>query len=122
MEHGSFRNDTHASFTLAEEDHTLGNALRYVLCQDPRVTTATYNIQHPSLERVSIQVQTTGDPAREVFRDGCQELMLMNRHVRTVFDKAVAKFKVEEAARTKNAEEELKKQRDLFESMDIESN
>lgn len=62
-----------------------------------------------------------GDPAREVFRDGCQELMLMNRHVRSVFDKAVAKFKVEEEAREK-AKEELKKQRELLESMDIESN
>lgn len=68
-----------------------------------------------------------GDPAREVLKDACQELMLMNRHVRSVFDKAVAEYKAEqerlkaEKARLM-AEEELKKQRDQIESMDIESN
>lgn len=34
MEHGSFTNDSHASFTLAEEDHTLANALRFMLNQE----------------------------------------------------------------------------------------
>ena len=45
----------------------------------------------------------------------------MNRHVRSVFHKAVSEFK-EEHARLKAEEEELKKQRDLLESMDFESN
>uniref|UniRef100_A0A1J3HGT5 DNA-directed RNA polymerases I and III subunit RPAC2 n=1 Tax=Noccaea caerulescens TaxID=107243 RepID=A0A1J3HGT5_NOCCA len=121
MEHGSFTNNSHASFTLAEEDHTLANAVRFMLNQDPRVTLAGYSIPHPSLDRVNIRVQTTGDPAREVLKDACQELMLMNRHVRSVFDKAVAEFKVEEA-RKKAEEDELKKQRDHLESMDIEGN
>lgn len=69
-----------------------------------------------------------GDPAREVLKDACQELMLMNRHVRSVFDKAVSEFKVEHARlaaeeekKKKAEEEELKKQRDLLASMDIES-
>uniref|UniRef100_A0A1J3G9M4 DNA-directed RNA polymerases I and III subunit RPAC2 n=1 Tax=Noccaea caerulescens TaxID=107243 RepID=A0A1J3G9M4_NOCCA len=121
MEHGSFTNNSHASFTLAEEDHTLANAVRFMLNQDPRVTLAGYSIPHPSLDRVNIRVQTTGDPAREVLKDACQELMLMNRHVRSVFDKAVAEFKVEEA-RKKAEEDELQKQRDHLESMDIEGN
>lgn len=34
MEHGSFTNDSHASFTLAEEDHTLANAVRFMLNQE----------------------------------------------------------------------------------------
>ncbi|KAG5401696.1 hypothetical protein IGI04_016303, partial [Brassica rapa subsp. trilocularis] len=104
MEHGSFTNDSHASFTLAEEDHTLANALRFMLNQDPRVTLAGYSIPHPSLECVNVRVQTTGDPAREVLKDACQELMLMNRHVRSVFHKAVSEFK-EEQARLKAEEE-----------------
>lgn len=52
----------------------------------------------------------------------------MNRHVRSVFDKAVSEFKVkqarlatEEEKNKKAEEEELKKQRDLLASMDIES-
>ena len=54
--------------------------------------------------------------------------MLMNRHVRSVFDKAVSEFKVEQARlaaeeeeKKKAEEEEIKKQRDLLASMDIES-
>ncbi|KAL0863556.1 hypothetical protein Bca101_042674 [Brassica carinata] len=138
MEHGSLTNDSHASFTLAEEDHTLANASSDFLITNhnclqlcsPRVTLAGYSIPHPSLECVNVRVQTTGDPAREVLKDACQELMLMNRHVRSVFDKAVAEFKVEQAhlaaekEKKKTAEEkeeELKKQRDLLASMDIES-
>ena len=52
----------------------------------------------------------------------------MNRHVRSVFDKAVSVFKVEQARlaaeeeeKKKAEEEEIKKQRDLLASMDIES-
>ncbi|CAH2060136.1 unnamed protein product [Thlaspi arvense] len=111
MEHGSFTNEREGTFTLAEEDHTLANAVRFMLNQDPRVTLAGYSIPHPSLECVNIRVQTTGDPAREVLKDACQELMIMNRHVRSVFDKAVAEFK---------AEQEQKKQREI-DSMDIET-
>ncbi|CAD5319857.1 unnamed protein product [Arabidopsis thaliana] len=122
MEHGSFTNVSHASFTLSEEDHTLANAVRFVLNQDPRVTVAAYTIPHPSLEQVNIRVQTTGDPAREVFKDACQELMQMNRHVRSVFDKAVAEYKAEQKRKEEAEEEELKRQRDLFGSMDIENN
>ncbi|XP_010521909.1 PREDICTED: DNA-directed RNA polymerases I and III subunit RPAC2 [Tarenaya hassleriana] len=93
MEHGSFTDHSHATFSLTEEDHTLANAVRFVLNQDPRVTFCGYSIPHPSHARVNIRVQTTGDPAREVLKDACQDLMLMNRHVRGVFDNAVADFK-----------------------------
>ncbi|ESQ51464.1 hypothetical protein EUTSA_v10017434mg [Eutrema salsugineum] len=119
MEHGSFTNDRNASFKLPQEDHTLANAVRFVLNQDPRVVSTGYSIPHPSLECVNIQVQTTGDPAREVFKDACQELMLMNRHVRSVFEKAVADYKADEQERLKEAKEALK---DQMESMDIEKN
>ncbi|EOA28142.1 hypothetical protein CARUB_v10024331mg [Capsella rubella] len=122
MEHGSITNNSHATFTLTEEDHTLANAVRFVLNQDPRVTVGAYTIPHPSHEKVNIRVQTTGDPASEVFKDACQELMQINRHVRSVFDKAVTAYKAEEERKAKEAEEELKRQRELFGSMDIESN
>ncbi|XP_010510474.1 PREDICTED: DNA-directed RNA polymerases I and III subunit RPAC2-like [Camelina sativa] len=122
MEHGSFKDNSHATFTLGEEDHTLANAVRFVLNQDPRVTVGAYTIPHPSLESVNIRVQTTGDPAKEVFKDACQELMQMNRHVRSVFDKAVTEYKAEQERKEKKAAEELQRQRELFGSMDIESN
>ncbi|KFK44233.1 hypothetical protein AALP_AA1G232000 [Arabis alpina] len=113
MELGSFANDSQGTFSLQSEDHTMANAVRFVLNQDPRVKVTGYSIPHPSLDLVNIQVQTTGDPAREVFRDACQELMLMNRHVRCVFDKAVAEYKAEEVARKKTEAEAFKNQMDI---------
>ncbi|GKV08008.1 hypothetical protein SLEP1_g19699 [Rubroshorea leprosula] len=94
MEHGTFTDHSSATFSLTEEDHTLANAVRFTLNQDPRVTFCGYSIPHPSDARVNIRVQTTGDPAREVLKDACQDLMLMCRHVRSTFDKAVDEFKI----------------------------
>lgn len=37
-----------------------------------------------------------GDPAREVLKDSCQELMLMCRHVRSTFAKAVDDYRTSE--------------------------
>ncbi|KAF8015706.1 hypothetical protein BT93_H1280 [Corymbia citriodora subsp. variegata] len=89
MEHTSFGDQRNATFSLAEEDHTLANALRFTLNQDPRVIICGYSIPHPSEARVNVRVQTTGDPAREVLKDACQDLMLMCQHIRGTFNKAV---------------------------------
>ncbi|RAL37394.1 hypothetical protein DM860_000088 [Cuscuta australis] len=61
----------------------------------PRVILCGYSIPHPSEARVNIRVQTTGDPAVEVLKDACHDLMLMCEHTRSTFDQALAKFKSE---------------------------
>ncbi|QCD93784.1 DNA-directed RNA polymerases I and III subunit RPAC2-like [Vigna unguiculata] len=93
MELGSNSDDSKSTFCLVNEDHTFANSIRYTLNQDPRVTYCGYSIPHPSFIRVNIRLQTTGDPAKEVFKDGCLELMLMCRHVRSTFDDALTEFK-----------------------------
>jgi len=40
---------------------------------------------------------SVGDPASEVLKDACQDLMLMCQHVRGTFDKAVSDFKKQQA-------------------------
>ncbi|KAA3456767.1 DNA-directed RNA polymerases I and III subunit RPAC2-like [Gossypium australe] len=113
MEHGSFTDNSAATFSLTDEDHTIANAVRFTLNQEsvhsplflalinagPRITFCGYSIPHPSEARVNIRVQTTGDPAREVLKDACQNLMLMCRHVRSTFDKAVEDFKASNAVK-----------------------
>ncbi|CAI9266207.1 unnamed protein product [Lactuca saligna] len=69
------------------------NSLRFTLNQDPRVTLCGYSIPHPSEAKVNIRVQTTGDPAKEVLKDSCQDLMMICQHVRSTFEQAVADFK-----------------------------
>ncbi|KAL3776184.1 hypothetical protein HJC23_008221 [Cyclotella cryptica] len=49
---------TSRTFVLGDEDHTLGNALRHVLIQDPRVNFAGYCVPHPSEPVVHLRVQT----------------------------------------------------------------
>ncbi|KAI3785219.1 hypothetical protein L1987_44334 [Smallanthus sonchifolius] len=93
MEHGSYQDQSASTFSLADEDHTLANSLRFALNQDPRVAVCGYSIPHPSEALVNIRVQTTGDPAKEVLKDSCQDLMMICQHVRSTFDQAVADFK-----------------------------
>ncbi|PSS09449.1 DNA-directed RNA polymerases I and III subunit like [Actinidia chinensis var. chinensis] len=108
MEHGSFQDQTASTFSLADEDHTLANSVRFALNQDPRVTFCGYSIPHPSDARVNIRVQTTGDPASEVLKDACQDLMLMSQHVRSTFDQAVTDFKNAQALNSMNIKDERK--------------
>ncbi|KAL5709332.1 hypothetical protein ACHQM5_020036 [Ranunculus cassubicifolius] len=93
MEIGSVNDSKSSTFSLADEDHTLANSVRFTLNQDPRVTFTGYSIPHPSDAKVNIRVQTTGDPAREVFKDALEDLMDMCVHVRGTFDKAVDDYK-----------------------------
>ncbi|AES77837.1 putative DNA-directed RNA polymerase [Medicago truncatula] len=100
MEHGSYSDLSKSTFSLVDEDHTFANSVRFILNQDPRVTFCGYSIPHPSENRVNVRVQTTGDPASEVLKDGCQDLMLMCQHVRSTFGKAVNDFKTSKSVRS----------------------
>ncbi|KAL5580863.1 hypothetical protein UlMin_013305 [Ulmus minor] len=104
MEHGSISDPSKSTFDLPDEDHTLANALRFTLNQDPRVTFSGYSIPHPSENLVKIRVQTTGDPAKDVLKDACQDLMLICQTVRSTFDKAVEAKKRDPV---KEAEEDM---------------
>ncbi|PPR91927.1 hypothetical protein GOBAR_AA28754 [Gossypium barbadense] len=113
MEHGSFTDNSAATFSLTDEDHTIANAVRFTLNQDDCIESGSYHfyvvqpkgyilwLQYSSSFRGSsyIRVQTTGDPAREVLKDACQNLMLMCRHVRSTFDKAVEDFRASNAVK-----------------------
>ncbi|KAI6678309.1 hypothetical protein NL676_039105 [Syzygium grande] len=61
----------------------------------PQVIFCGYSIPHPSEARVNVRVQTTDEPAREVLKDACQDLMLMCQHIRGTFDKAVNDIRTE---------------------------
>ncbi|CAJ1947390.1 unnamed protein product [Sphenostylis stenocarpa] len=93
MEIGSYSDQSKSTFCLVDEDHTFANSVRFALNQDPRVTFCGYSIPHPSVTQVNIRVQTTGDPAKEVMKDGCQDLMRMCQHIRSSFTDAFIDFK-----------------------------
>ena len=45
-------------FTFLDEDHTLGNPIRYYLCKNSNVKFAGYKIPHPLENKMIVRVQT----------------------------------------------------------------
>lgn len=67
---------TCASFQITEEDHTLGNALRYIIMKNPDVEFCGYSIPHPSENLLNVRIQTYGEStAVDVLQKGLKDLM-----------------------------------------------
>ncbi|KAL1091578.1 hypothetical protein V6Z11_D07G166100 [Gossypium hirsutum] len=105
MEHGSFTDNSVATFSLTDEDHTIANAVRFTLNQDDCIESGSYPFYVVQPKgyilwlQYSSSLRGSSDPAREVLKDACQNLMLMCRHVRCTFDKAVEDFKASNAVK-----------------------
>lgn len=73
------------TFVLRDEDHTLGNALRYVLAKNPDVRFCGYSIPHPSENIMNIRVETYNKPAADLFRKALLDLRAMAEHISSAF-------------------------------------
>jgi hypothetical protein len=62
------------TFTLKDEDHTIGNAVRYMLNKNPQVSLAGYSVPHPMETSVNVRVQTTVGLGREGGLGGKREV------------------------------------------------
>ena len=69
---------TCASFQILEEDHTLGNPIRYIIMKNPQVEFCGYSIPHPSENLLNLRIQTYGEiTAVEALQKGLADLMDM---------------------------------------------
>jgi len=74
------------TFVISEEDHTLGNALRYAIARNPAVTFCGYSVPHPSEERINLRVQASGPGGAEAaFRRGLSDLSEIVDHIKSTF-------------------------------------
>ncbi|XP_041654133.1 DNA-directed RNA polymerases I and III subunit RPAC2 isoform X2 [Cheilinus undulatus] len=48
------------TFVLHDEDHTLGNSLRYMIMKNGDVEFCGYTITHPSESKINFRIQTRG--------------------------------------------------------------
>ena len=72
---GSSDDGTASSFQIVDEDHTLGNALRYLIMKNPEVEFCGYSIPHPSDNKMNIRIQTYGNiTATEALHQGLENL------------------------------------------------
>ncbi|KAF1346472.1 DNA-directed RNA polymerase I and III 14 KDA polypeptide [Delphinella strobiligena] len=70
--------DTAASFEFTKEDHTLGNALRYIIMKNPDVEFCGYSIPHPSEAKMNLRIQTWDEVnVYDVLEKGLNDLMDM---------------------------------------------
>ena len=56
-------NEQSATFAFENEDHTLGNSLRYMLMKSPHVAFCGYSVPHPSEPKMNLRLQTNGEHA-----------------------------------------------------------
>ncbi|ETW01129.1 hypothetical protein H310_06739 [Aphanomyces invadans] len=82
------------TFVFHNEDHTLGNAVRYMLMRNPDVNFAGYTIPHPSEPKMHVRVQTVpSKTANQAIRTALTDLKAVSQHVDKVFAKELKSFK-----------------------------
>jgi len=81
------------TFVLHNEDHTLGNALRYMILKDPDVDFCGYNVPHPSEHRINLRIQTRSKGASEVLKQALCEVQTTCDHILEVFKDAMQTYK-----------------------------
>lgn len=88
---GATADGTAASFQIIDEDHTLGNALRYMIMKNEDVEFCGYSIPHPSENKLNIRIQTYGKmSAVQAFHKGLDDLADLCTHVEEEFSTQVA--------------------------------
>ncbi|KAJ3047410.1 RNA polymerase subunit AC19 [Rhizophlyctis rosea] len=112
-----------ATFSIRDEDHTLGNSLRYMIMKNPAVAFCGYALPHPSEYKINLRIQTDGMfilvsgflntratssddyvsgsmTAVEALHKGLDDLMALCDHVTETFDAKLAEreFEIREGA------------------------
>ena len=88
-----------ATFTFYNEDHTIGNTMRYMLNKNAAVTFVGYSVPHPAEPKMNLRLQTSGAPATEVLLEALETVHQVGDHVLKTFDAALADFRQRENAR-----------------------
>ncbi|ONH68609.1 DNA-directed RNA polymerases I and III subunit RPAC2 [Cyberlindnera fabianii] len=87
---GATEDGAAASFQVTEEDHTLGNALRYIIMKNPEVEFCGYSIPHPSEAKLNIRIQTYGNiTAVEALHKGLDDLAELCSHIEDKFTEKI---------------------------------
>ncbi|KAE9420005.1 hypothetical protein Angca_005688, partial [Angiostrongylus cantonensis] len=55
---GYSKDSTCLTLILREEDHTIGNSLKHILCRMPGVEFCGYNVPHPLEDKILLRLQT----------------------------------------------------------------
>jgi len=85
--------ETCRTFIFRGETHTLGNALRNVILQNPDVIFCGYDMPHPAEDQMFLRIQTVeGVSAQDALRKGLKDLKGICKVTKEKFEKAVQDF------------------------------
>jgi DNA-directed RNA polymerase I and III subunit RPAC2 len=84
--------ETCQTFIINDEDHTLGNSLKYFVIRNPDVEFCGYNQPHPSENKIQFRIQTRGIPAVDALRQGLVDLHSACKHISATFQDSVQTF------------------------------
>ena len=87
-EEGNFN----CTYTFQNEDHTLGNILRYMLMKDPNTLFCGYSIPHPSEDIMNIRLQTKEKGTNEVMENAMNRIDEISDILSNKFKKALNDF------------------------------
>ncbi|KAI8827809.1 DNA-directed RNA polymerase [Chytriomyces cf. hyalinus JEL632] len=88
---GDYDDPTAVTFVLKDEDHTLGNTLRYLLMKNPNVSFCGYSLPHPSEYKVNLRIQTDGKiTAVQALHKALDNLTQMCEHISSIFSEKIA--------------------------------
>ncbi|KAK0416723.1 hypothetical protein QR680_012649 [Steinernema hermaphroditum] len=78
---------------LHEEDHTIGNSVKHIMCQMEGVEFCGYNIPHPLEDKILLRVQTKeGYNAATILLEALDHLAASFRKISEKFESSYAKF------------------------------
>ncbi|GBM38992.1 DNA-directed RNA polymerases I and III subunit RPAC2 [Araneus ventricosus] len=81
------------TFIFRNEDHTFGNALRYIISKNPEVDYCGYSVPHPSIHDINFRIQTKGAAATDVLKKGLEDLQTLCDHMNTTFQNALEDYR-----------------------------
>ncbi|VDD86339.1 unnamed protein product [Enterobius vermicularis] len=84
---------TNLTVILHEEDHTIGNSLKHILCKMPNIEFCGYNVPHPLEDKIVVRVQTKKNiPAAKVFIEALEHLQTVFSGIRSKFETASEEY------------------------------
>ena len=84
--------DYNCTYTFQNEDHTLGNILRYTLMKDPNTLFCGYSIPHPSEDLMNVRLQTKEKKTNEVMENAMDRIVEISDILANKFQKALNDF------------------------------
>ncbi len=83
-----------ATFVIRNEDHTLGNLLRWMIMQDQNTEYCGYSVPHPSEAKIHLRIQSAnGTPAVDILNRALDKIIDLSQETITLYEAEINQHK-----------------------------